>query len=148
MLSNTNIILVLFFLQKLVILLFLYLGILINDWREDMKKLLVSLFILLLMVGCGNNKTLKCSSSRSGNNMRGSTNYDIEYQNKDVKFVTITYDYTQDGDVVNNTTTTDVTDSTGNTVILPEMEFATDLNSNNLCADQGDLLRMAHLLVQ
>ena len=99
-----------------------------------MKKLLVSLFILLLMVGCGNNKTLKCSSSRSGNNMRGSTNYDIEYQNKDVKFVTITYDYTQDGDVVNNTTTTDVTDSTGNTVTT-----STTTNMDGVNADSDGL---------
>ena len=107
-----------------------------------MKKLLVSLFILLLMVGCGNNKTLKCSFTRSGNNMHGATNYDIEYQDKDVKFVTITYDYTQDGDVVNSTTTTDVTDNNGNTVTT---NTTTDMDGVNADSDgltqDGDTTR-------
>ena len=107
-----------------------------------MKKLLVSLFILLLMVGCGNNKTLKCSFTRSGNNMHGAINYDIEYQDKDVKFVTITYDYTQDGDVVNSTTTTDVTDNNGNTVTT---NTTTDMDGVNADSDgltqDGDTAR-------
>ena len=75
-----------------------------------MKKLLVALFIILLMSGCGNNKTLKCTANRNANSYKNDAEAKVEYQDDNVKYVTITYDYNQD----NNTVTGDATITTTN----------------------------------
>lgn len=70
-----------------------------------MKKLLTVLSVLFLMSGCDNSatNTLSCSSTTTANGVTTKTNYNIEYENDDVKYVTITYDYSQDN-TTNNTT--------------------------------------------
>lgn len=69
-----------------------------------MKKLLIVLSVLFLMSGCEANTTdtLSCSSTTVTNGVTTKTTYDIDYMNDDVKYVTITYDYSQDN-VSNNT---------------------------------------------
>lgn len=68
-----------------------------------MKKLLTVLSVLFLMSGCDNNSTdtLSCNSTTTANGITTKTNYNIEYQDDDVKYVTITYNYSQD-DITNN----------------------------------------------
>ena len=82
-----------------------------------MKKLLVSLFILFLMSGCGNTMTLKCTTNKSANSVSNDAQAKIEYQNNDVKFVTITYDYKEEDNIVTGdaTITTENNDGTTNT---------------------------------
>lgn len=61
-----------------------------------MKKILISLSVLLLVSGCGNEeKSLSCTQTSESNGLTTNTKYDIEYENDKVKYVTITYDYTQ-----------------------------------------------------
>ena len=86
-----------------------------NDWREEMKKILVSLFILFLMSGCGNNETLKCTANGNANSVSNDSEAKIEYQDNDVKYVTITYDYNQDENSVTGDATITTTDQNGNT---------------------------------
>ena len=86
-----------------------------NDWREEMKKILVSLFILFLMSGCGNNETLKCTANGNANSVSNDSEAKIEYQDNDVKYVTITYDYNQDENSVTGNATITTTDQNGNT---------------------------------
>ena len=66
-----------------------------------MKKILVAFALLLVMSGCDgasemDTDTLSCRSSNTANGVTNTTSYDIEYEDNDVKFVTITFDYTQD----------------------------------------------------
>lgn len=68
-----------------------------NDWREEMKKILLVLSVLFLMSGCDNGTdTLSCSSTSTANGVTTKTTYNIDYKDDDVKHVTITYDYNQD----------------------------------------------------
>lgn len=70
-----------------------------------MKKLLMVLSVLFLMSGCDNgNETLSCSSTNTTNGVTTKTTYDIDYQDDNVKYVTITYDYSQDPNNNNGTT--------------------------------------------
>ena len=81
-----------------------------------MKKILIFLSILFLMSGCGdNNEKLTCSSKSTANGMTTNTDYEIEYKDNEVKFVTITYDYIQDEDTNNADNTTTDNDTTTNT---------------------------------
>lgn len=80
-----------------------------------MKKLLVSLFIIFLMSGCGNNKTLKCTTNNSANSISNDAEAKVEYQNDDVKYVTITYDYTQDDNTVTGNATITTENANGTT---------------------------------
>ena len=80
-----------------------------------MKKILVSLFILFLMSGCGNNETLKCTANGNANSVSNDSEAKIEYQDNDVKYVTITYDYNQDENSVTGNATITTTDQNGNT---------------------------------
>ena len=78
-----------------------------------MKKILIFLSILFLMSGCGdNNEKLTCSSKSTANGMTTNTDYEIEYKDNEVKFVTITYDYIQDEDTNNADNTTPDTNTT------------------------------------
>ena len=62
-----------------------------------MKKLLIGLSVLFLISGCDNgNEKLTCTSANNANGMTSDTKYEIEYNDKDVKLVTITYDYNDD----------------------------------------------------
>jgi len=70
-----------------------------------MKKLLIVLSVLFLTSGCTNDgtDTLSCSTTTAANGITTRTSYNIDYLEDDVKYVTITYDYSQDN-VTNNTT--------------------------------------------
>lgn len=62
-----------------------------------MKKILICLGIMLLVSGCGETtENLKCSSTTTSNGLTTDITYDIDYQDTDVKYVTITYKYNQD----------------------------------------------------
>ena len=72
-----------------------------------MKKILAVLSILFLMSGCDNNMksstdSLTCNSTTTANGITTKTNYNIEYKDDDIKYVTITYDYSQDATTANN----------------------------------------------
>lgn len=81
-----------------------------------MKKILIALSIVLMISGCdmGNNDTLTCTSTSTANGITTNTKYEIKYKDDDVKFVTITYDYTSDNSASNNNTTRDNNDTTNN----------------------------------
>jgi len=80
-----------------------------------MKKVLLGLSVLFLMSGCDSaNQTLSCSSTTTANGVTTRTKYDIDYQDDDIKHVTITYDYTQDTNTLNSNTTTDNTNAGNN----------------------------------
>jgi len=62
-----------------------------------MKKILVFLGITLLLSGCGETtESLQCKQSITANGLTTNTTYDIDYENDDIKYVTITYNYKQD----------------------------------------------------
>ncbi len=66
-----------------------------------MKKILIVLGVLLFISGCdGETKTLSCNSTSTANGITTNTKYEAKYEDEKLKFVKITYDYTQD-----NTTT-------------------------------------------
>lgn len=98
-----------------------------------MKKLLVSLLIIFLMSGCGNNKTLKCVANRNANNLTNDAETKVEYQDNDVKFVTITYDYNKNDNTVtgNATVTTEDEKGTITTNENTNNNNSTDNNENN-----------------
>lgn len=62
-----------------------------------MKKLIIAVSVLFIMSGCDTNTdSLSCSSTTTANGLRTKTTYDIDYVDDDVKYITITYDYSQD----------------------------------------------------
>lgn len=62
-----------------------------------MKKLFIVFAVLFVMSGCDSETdTLSCSNTTIANGVTTKTTYDIDYVDDDVKYVTITYDYTQD----------------------------------------------------
>lgn len=80
-----------------------------------MKKLLICLGVLFLISGCDNgNDKLTCTSKNNTNGMTTDTKYDIEYKDDKVKYVTITYDYTQDNNTTNNTNNNATNNNTNN----------------------------------
>ena len=65
-----------------------------------MKKVLICLSALFLMAGCDTGTdTLSCTSTNTVNGLTTDTKYDIKYKDDVVKYVTITYHYTQDNTV-------------------------------------------------
>jgi len=93
-----------------------------------MKKILIALSALLIMSGCDEKtESLACSTTTTANGITTKTSYDIDYVNDDVKYVTITYDYTQ-----NNTDTNDVDGINSDTDGLEE----DNNNDNTLDADE------------
>lgn len=60
-----------------------------------MKKIFAIFLVLFLASGCDNSDTemLSCSSTTTQNGIVTKTNYNIEYVDDQIKFVTITYDY-------------------------------------------------------
>ena len=67
------------------------------------------------MSGCGNTKTLKCTANRSVSNYKNDAEAKVEYQDDNVKYVTITYDYNQDNNTVTGNATITTTDENGTT---------------------------------
>lgn len=94
-----------------------------------MKKLLVSLLIIFLMSGCGNNKTLKCVANRNANNFSNDAETKIEYQDNDVKYVTITYDYNQNDNTVTGNATITTEDENG--TVTTNTETTNNNNTND-----------------
>ena len=83
-----------------------------------MKKLLIGLSVLFLISGCDNgNEKLTCTSANNANGMTSDTKYEIEYNDKDFKLVTITYDYNDDNDTntTNNAANNNTTNNNDNT---------------------------------
>ena len=106
-----------------------------------MKKILIFLSILFLMSGCGdNNEKLTCSSKSTANGMTTNTDYEIEYKDNEVKFVTITYDYIQDEDTNNadNTTTDNDTTTDTNTNTTDSGIETRDNNTTTNTTDDTD----------
>lgn len=62
-----------------------------------MKKLFIFFAVLLLTSGCDSTETknLSCSNTTNQNGVTTKTKYDFEYQDDEIKYVTITYDYTR-----------------------------------------------------
>lgn len=61
-----------------------------------MKKLLIALSALFIMSGCDETTdSLTCTSTTTTGNMVTKTTYNIDYVGDDVKYATITYDYSQ-----------------------------------------------------
>lgn len=78
-----------------------------------MKKVLICLSALFLMAGCDmGTDTLRCTSSTTVNGLTTDTEYEIKYKDDVVKYVTITYYYTQDN--VNNTNVNDNNNTSNN----------------------------------
>jgi len=64
-----------------------------------MKKLCLLLISVFIVTGCTDNEqNLRCESSVTSGNLMTTTLYDITYEDDDVKYVKITYDYEQDVD--------------------------------------------------
>lgn len=97
-----------------------------------MKKLLTAISILFIMSGCGENtESLSCSSTTTANGVTTKTTYDIKHNKDDVKFVTITYDYSQTGtkeDIDGLNADTDGLDNDNNN----NNDNNTSLNSNDV----------------
>lgn len=61
-----------------------------------MKKLLIALSVLFIMSGCDENTdSLSCSSTTTANGLTTKTTYDVDYVDDEVKYITITYNYSQ-----------------------------------------------------
>jgi len=59
-----------------------------------MKKIFAIFLVLFLASGCdGDTEMLSCSSTTTQNGIVTTTSYDVEYNEDEVKHVTITYDY-------------------------------------------------------
>ncbi len=110
-----------------------------NDWREEMKKILLGLSVLFLMSGCDNGTdTLSCTSSSTANGVTTKTKYTIDYKDDDVKHVTITYDYNQD--TTNNNTRNTTDDNKVDGVDADTDGMDTDKNTNNNNLDSDDVV--------
>lgn len=65
-----------------------------------MKKIIAIFLVLFLATGCdGDSEMLSCSNTTTQNGIITKTGYDVEYVDDEVKFVTITYDYSVADDV-------------------------------------------------
>ena len=92
-----------------------------------MKKILIALALVCVLTGCdGNTKNLSCTQKTDANGLTTKTSYDIEYAGDDVKYLTITYDYSQgnnnDMDGV-NADTDGITENNNNITIVDIIYF-------------------------
>lgn len=79
-----------------------------------MKKIIIPLLAVVALAGCGTNEKTTCTNKNTIGNITSNISYEIEHKNKEVKKLTVTYDYQsskKDIDVDNNNTT-DTTDTT------------------------------------
>lgn len=98
-----------------------------------MKKILISLSVLLLMAGCGEeNKSLTCRLNSTSTGLTTDTKYEIKYMNDDVKRVIITYDYNQNNNATTNNNETDGTNASTNGL---DENKSNDNNDNTLESD-------------
>ena len=59
-----------------------------------MKKTIIALSVLFMVAGCDSTtESLSCKSSRTTNGIISETTYKIDYDDNDVKYITITYDH-------------------------------------------------------
>ncbi len=98
-----------------------------------MKKIALFGCMILLITGCdnnANNMTLTCTENTDSNGLIADITYDIEYQDDDVKYVTITYDYSNnsqtDGVGTGTDGTTEDTNDDNNGIIDGKVEEKTD----------------------
>lgn len=85
-----------------------------------MKKTLLIMAVIAVLSGCGTTKTLTCNTENTVGDFTSKTTYMIDYQGKDVKKLTITYDYRDnhvDGVGTGTDGTTDDTDTDDDGVI-------------------------------
>lgn len=95
-----------------------------------MKKILIALSVLFIMSGCDEKTdTLSCTQKTTANGMTTNTTYDVEYVDDNVKYVTITYDYSQDGKK------DDMDGVNADTDGLSETDNNNNNNNNNLDSD-------------
>ena len=68
-----------FFLVKITNFILYVIGYINNDWREEMKKLLIALSVLFIMSGCDEKtESLSCSSTTTANGITTKTIYNID----------------------------------------------------------------------
>lgn len=97
-----------------------------------MKKIALFGCMILLITGCdnANTMTLTCTDNTDSNGLKSEITYDIEYQNDDIKFVKITYDYSKnsqtDGVGTGTDGTTEDTNSDNNGIIDGQVEEKAD----------------------
>lgn len=58
-----------------------------------MRKLLLIIAVIIVLSGCGNKKTLTCTSSNKVGEISSNTVYKIEYKNKTIDKIIATYTY-------------------------------------------------------
>lgn len=69
-----------------------------------MKKIILCLGIMFLISGCnGATNRMKCNSTTTTAGLTTDTTYEIDYKEKDVKYVKITYKYNQENANVSTT---------------------------------------------
>ncbi len=61
-----------------------------------MKKIILSIGIIVLLSGCGREEMMTCTSEKTYNGLTSGTEYVITYKDDEVQHVTITYNYNQD----------------------------------------------------
>ncbi len=97
-----------------------------------MKKIALFGCMILLITGCdnANTMTLTCTDNTDSNGLKSEITYDIEYQNDDIKFVKITYDYSKnsqtDGVGTGTDGTTEDTNNDNNGIIDGQVEEKAD----------------------
>ncbi len=91
-----------------------------------MKKLFLSLFIILMVSGCGEKtNTLSCTSTNRNNGVKNTVKYDVEYQEDEIKHIKITYDYNQ----------TEKDNMDGTNADTDGLDENSNTNNNNLTSD-------------
>lgn len=83
-----------------------------------MKKALLIIAIIAILSGCGMDETLTCTTDNTIGTLTSNTTYKIDYQNDEVKKLTVTYEYSDNhvdgvGTGTDGTTEDDDTDDDG-----------------------------------
>lgn len=76
-----------------------------------MKKIFLSIAVVLLLSGCGKEEMMTCKRENKYNGLVSGTEYVVTYEEDEVKHVTITYNYNQDTHTDGVNTGTDGTTS-------------------------------------
>lgn len=76
-----------------------------------MKKIFLSIAIVLLLSGCGKEEMMTCTRENTYNGLVSGTEYVVTYEDDEVKNVKITYNYNQDNHTDGVNTGTDGTTS-------------------------------------
>ncbi len=105
-----------------------------------MKKIILCLGIMFLISGCnGATNNMKCNSTTTTAGLTTDTTYEIDYKDKDVKYVKITYKYNQENA---NTSTTDGVGTDGTTRDRTSDTSSTSATSDttNTTSDKNDVV--------